>query len=547
MQLNCLECSKWDLLAYGEPREWRKPLRLTMNMKDNWKSLLIGVILLLVRIPFFRTYHLQEDAFIIFRTALNLADHGSYAYNIGTSDNGITCHAYAFLVAALRLLFGAYFIPAVQLLNTGLIIAGIYLFATAIERRFLNKSIIWVAASITPIALLTSYLAMESSLLIFMIGLSLYNLCRESRPTWLYSLPLFLLPWIRPDAVAYGAILIAAFSFRNKRLHYQSLVWLLAGCVSLAGFNFLMTGHFLNQTIIAKKIAYPSDMSGSAILRRGFEILFTKSIYCPLGKTSFPLVSSFFGVFTLSVIMLSLWISRKDREQQIVFLILGAFAILVPLPYIYEGVMFEWYFAVSSLCGILVTITVATNFVIQFRSIARLASFGLASLLLLLMALGRMISSLDVGAECMFFTGIGSYIKSISNPTDTLFLEPAGYIPFYAGIKTYEEVGLSTFSVVEYRLKYGKQWWIRFLQTKRPTVLVERDHIESYSNLWGYTMTDDERAWFDQNYELARKFEFKRSDHATFPFTGRITSRLKSNRVSFWISPIYVFRLRQPE
>ena len=503
--------------------------------------LLIGALLLLARVPFYLTHHIQEGAYMVFRTALNLADHGSYAYNVGTRDTGITCYAYALLVAAVRLLFGTHFIIAVQLINTLLIISGIYFFAATVETRFLPKVIIWVLASMTPLALLASYVGMETSLLLFAIGFALYSLDNERAPGWLHSLPLFFLPWIRPDAVAYGAILVAAFSLRNRRIHYQAVCWLLAGCASLTAFNFLLTGHLLNQTIIAKKIAYTRDKSVGAFLKRIPDTIFTHSIYNPLGQASPRLISIAFAVLALSAIALSLWISRKDRRQWTVFLILGAFATLIPLPYIYEGMVeFPWYFAGSSFIALFVVITLFTVFALRLPFPARIGSFACASLALLVMALSRAAVSLVAGAECQFMSGIGSYIKATAQPTDTLFLEPAGTIPFFAGIKTYDEVGLSSFNVVEYRIKYGQQWWIRFLQLEKPTFLFQRSPIETYSNIWGYTMTDDEKAWFDRNYELAKKFEFKRSDYATSALARSVLPFMRGDSVH----PCYVFRLR---
>jgi len=515
--------------------------RLSALPSERVMLLIIGVILLLARVPFYLTHHIQEGAFLVFRTALNLADHGSYAYNVGTRDTGITCYAYALLVAASRLLFGTHFIIAVQLINTLLVITGIYFFAAAVETRFLPKVIIWVLASMTPLALLASYVGMETALLLFAIGLTLYSLDKESAPGWLHSFPIFFLPWIRPDAVAYGAILVAAFSWRHRRVHYQSLCWLLAGCASLTAFNLLLSGHLLNQTIIAKKIAYPRDKSVGAFLKRIPDTLFTHSIYNPLGQGTPRLISIGYAILALSAIAISLWISRKDRRQWTVFLILGAFAVLVPLPYIYEGMVeFPWYFAVSSFIAFFVVLALFTIFALRVPVRARIGLLACASLVLLAMALSRAAVSLVAGAECQFMSGIGTYIKETAHPEDTLFLEPAGNIPFHAGIKTYDEVGLSSFNVVEYRLKYGPQWWIRFLQTEKPTFLFERSSIESYSNIWGYTMTDDEKAWFDRNYELIKKFEFKRSDYATSALARSVLPFMRGEPVH----PCYVFRLR---
>jgi len=53
-------------------------------------------------------------------------------------------------------------------------------------------------------------------------------------------------------------------------------------------------------------------------------------------------------------------------------------------------------------------------------------------------------------------------------------------------------------------------------------------------------MTDDEKAWFDRNYELAKKFEFKRSDYATSALARSVLPFMRGDSVH----PCYVFRLR---
>ena len=41
---------------------------------------------------------------------------------------------------------------------------------------------------------------------------------------------------------------------------------------------------------------------------------------------------------------------------------------------------------------------------------------------------------------------------------DTLFLEPAGYIPFYAGIKTFDEVGLASPEILRFKERDPNDW-----------------------------------------------------------------------------------------
>ena len=59
----------------------------------------------------------QEDAYIIFRTAFNLADHGELSYNLGEGYSGATSYLYPFLIALIRLVSGEYAIKIVLIFS----------------------------------------------------------------------------------------------------------------------------------------------------------------------------------------------------------------------------------------------------------------------------------------------------------------------------------------------------------------------------------------------------------------------------------------------
>ena len=64
---------------------------------------------------------------------------------------------------------------------------------------------------------------------------------------------------------------------------------------------------------------------------------------------------------------------------------------------------------------------------------------------------------------------VGKDIYSMSEDklNDTLFLEPSGYIPYYAKIKTYDTVGLSSPEIHQFRKMYkNKRWWLDFIEEK---------------------------------------------------------------------------------
>src|SRR5712671_223511 len=86
----------------------------------------VGLCLVALQLPFVLTQHIQEDAYITFRSAANLADLHVYGFNPGERVSASTSHLSVFVVALLRKFTGDAFIPATQLLYGVATIVGLY-------------------------------------------------------------------------------------------------------------------------------------------------------------------------------------------------------------------------------------------------------------------------------------------------------------------------------------------------------------------------------------------------------------------------------------
>ena len=141
-------------------------------------------------------------------------------------------------------------------------------------------------------------------------------------------------------------------------------------------------------------------------------------------------------------------------------LALAGVVFTIPAAYAFGGVIFPWYMWPCTFLAY----AVLSSLVIEWIYITRrFAVVGLIfiSLAVLGMALAQWTYSYNWGMkEYTYRGGIGRYLASISKPDDTLFLEPAGYIPFYSGLFTYDEVGLVFPQVVHYREVYQDSWWM---------------------------------------------------------------------------------------
>jgi hypothetical protein len=159
----------------------------------------------------------------------------------------------------------------------------------------------------------------------------------------------------------------------------------------------------------------------------------------------------------------------------------------------------------------------------------RLAGTAAACLLMSLVA-GQWLFAASWGTqENLYRGGIGDAIRTLASPGDTLFLEPAGYVPFHAQLWTWDEVGITSPPVTAYRTKYGPRWWRRFVEDFAPTFLLERDHMLAYRTFDGYELSPDEQAWFASRYSLVRVFTYE-PDRLRRPGLMRFAARLGSAR-----------------
>jgi hypothetical protein len=124
--------------------------------------------------------------------------------------------------------------------------------------------------------------------------------------------------------------------------------------------------------------------------------------------------------------------------------------------------------------------------------------------------------------ERLYRGGIGEYLAEISRPRETLFLEPAGYIPYFSGLYTYDEVGLASPQVAQYRAADPQGWWTTFVKKVKPVWLIQRGHIASYTTYQGYKFSTEEREWFDANYSLVRSFTYKPEEYTSSPLLMKL-------------------------
>jgi len=486
---------------------------------------MLFLLLLALRVPFYFTHHIQEDAYISLRDAESLVQSGDYGFNPGERVSASTSHLYVFLAALVRLVVGSSaFIPVIQVVNGLLFLFGSWYIANALLKDERQAVWLWGLLSVIPQALLVSYSGMETSLLVFIIGGLLYLVSREHN-NWLKLTGLALLPWVRPDAIAYAMLILLWDCVRQKRVLWDDLTATAIGMFSLLLFNNIYFGTLLHQSINAKLLMRHPFTLGSFI-----DNLFTVFIGNNGGMFS-PFRAEFFGksgiLFGLLIMLgMALYLRRiwNDKSSRFIGLTLASLTLLVPAAYAFGGVLYQWYTWPPAIFGAVFPLALIVDWSGGNGKWSRALRWG--SVLVMLAGICAQLAFSYVWGtkEYAYRGGIGAWLKERARTGDTMLLEPAGYIPYYSGLYTYDEVGLVTPQVVKYRDAYSVRWWPEFVMDFRPDWLVQREHIKEYKTYQGYTLSEEEQEWFLENYQLAGRFSFQPGDYTESDSLARLLS-----------------------
>ena len=491
-----------------------------------YRFLILLTLLLLLRVPYLFTHHVQEDAYISLRCAENLAESGVYGFNPGEKVSSSTAHLYVFIAALVRLVVGhAAFVPAMLILNILFFLIGTFLIARVLIDGEKVQLLLWAFVSVLPVSLLISFSGMETSLLVLLVGLALY-LFHHNKRRVLAWLVLALLPWVRPDAVAYALLVVFWFSVRDQRLDWGSLGAVVVGSATLLLFNQVYFGAALHQSINAKLLMRHS-FSWNGLLQNVGTVFVGRAdggIFSPIRTKYLSGFGALFLVIILAATAIYLWQIRTERKSLINGLLIGSMALLIPLAYAFGGVLYQWYFWPSATLGYALLLTVllrisdGTNLLSKFIRAAIIIA-------LLAAAIAQWAFSYSWGMkEYAYRGGIGVWLQQNARSGDRVLLEPAGYIPYYSGLYTYDEVGLVSPQVVTYRQAYELRWWPEFVMDFQPEWIIQRGHIMNDTTYQGYKFSGDEREWFHQHYQLAASFTFRPEDYAEQPFFVQLLS-----------------------
>lgn len=465
-----------------------------MDKKYLEKMPLIFVALtVILKLPFFLTHHIQEDAFITWRVAQNLLDYGVIGFNGATKISASTTHLYVFVSYFFNLIFGKeYFIYPILIFNSLLFTIGSFFLSKMLFQNVWKQSFFILIFGFLPPAIKISILGMEYGILFFLEMTFIYYTFFNEKKWAIWIFPTLIL-FTRLDTVIFLGIVFLIDLFWNKKIRWNFVFSGIIGLAILLSFNWFYFGEIVNNTIAAKKLTYESNST----LYQNVESFFSNygnflgMLKSPGAFNPFTIVILLFEILCFIALM------REKSKRNFFLLIVFIFGWVKQIIFLSQKSYFDWYYWVPQLL-LFVSILV---FILDLKEKKIFWTNLFVVMYILPMILFQLVHSIATGnGEWNYRRQIGIFLKSYEDDKNQwILLEPAGFVPYFSGLKTIDEVGLVDKQIQEEIKKDKLNYWINTAQHRQPKYLL------SYNDLFQGKNQD----YYQKHYKLIKEFRIK--------------------------------------
>lgn len=455
--------------------------------------LLAVVFTVLVKLLFLLTHHIQEDAFITWRVAQNLLDYGVIGFNGETKISASTTHLYVFVSYVFNLVFGKEnFIYPLLIFNSFLFTIGSYFLSKLILENPVHQAIFIFLFGILPPSIKISILGMEYGILFFLEMALLYFGFKQNK-IWAQILFPIIILFTRIDTVIFLGIVFLVDIIWNKKIRWFYILGGMLGVAVLMSFNWFYFGELVNNTIVAKSVTYAKNMS--LALQWKYFLMNYGNFW---GMLKLP---GDFNPFTILVLFFELlaflYIVSKRESKNLFIWIIFLFGWAKQLIFISQRSYFDWYYWIPQI----LLFAVILVFVLEQKTY----KFWWISLLIIFyilpMAAFQTVHSIATGnGEWNYRRSIGLFLKDYEKDKNQyILLEPAGYIPYFSGLKAIDEVGLVDKEIQTEIKKDKANYWKNTVEKRKPKYLLAPKNL----------FEGKDGSFYQENYRLLKEFRIK--------------------------------------
>ena len=472
---------------------------------SKWPLIAI-LITVVIKLPFLLTHHIQEDAFITWRVAQNLLDYGVIGFNGETKISASTTHLYVFVSYLFNLIFGKeFFIEPLLIFNSLLFTVGSYFLSRMILKNSLHQVLFIFLFGILPPSIKISILGMEYGLLFFLeMALLFFGFYKNKK--WAQILFPVLIMFTRIDTVIFLGIVFLVDLFWYKKIKWFYVLGGVIGVTVCLSFNWFYFNELVNNTIVAKSVAYNETFTVAQKIN-----LFLEGYGNFFGMLKLPTnINPITIIILIFEILCFIYLVKRKEARNYFVIIIFAFGWVKQCIFLSQRSNFDWYYWVPQIL-LFVPILI---FVLEQKSKKYFWLFCLLIFYIAPMVLFQTIHSIATGnGEWNYRRNIGLFLnKYEKDKSQWIFLEPAGFVPYFSGLKTIDEVGLVDKGVQEEILVDRKNYKINVIKFRKPK------YILSYKDL----ANDKDAKFYMQHYRLLKEFRIENQLKSKDPIIEKI-------------------------
>ena len=473
---------------------------------------LLILVAVLVKIPLLFTKNIQEDSFITWRVARNFVEYGVIGFNGDERISASTTHLYVFISAFFQVIFGDHFIYPVLTFSGILFAIGTWwLSKIFFPNEVMKRGFFVLLLNITPPALTASFLGMEYGILFFLYNGLLYFGLFKSRK-WAYFIFPILLLWTRIDTVIFLGIFFLADLYLKRKINFIYILGGIIGVATVVGFNYWYFGEIVNHTITAKKIAYKNLIQNNSTQHLLYQWAYYGGLIKKYGIFTFLLFVLFLGFLGYAVFKIIKNKKIGTQSTKVVLFLILVFALSKITIFSIFKAYFDWYYWLPRAF----LFTVLLYYFLAINVWKKKGVFVGIVLLFIGSYFFQMLQSYTIGymEERQRMTIAADINTEKVGLEKSILLEPAGIIPFYTGLYTYDEVGLVNKRITDEMVSDENYWWINSVTQFHPDYILTIAKKPGDANSF-YQIKPENIARFNQDYQLVKTYPIaKIHDHA---------------------------------
>jgi len=475
------------------------------EIRENYGSLAILLLLLVASriLQYYLSGFGNDDCYITFRYARNIAAGHGFVYNLGEKVLGTTTPLWAILLSLPTFLSSPAIIPissvTVSIMADMMTIVALWKIMD--EVGIVARYSVVLLFLLHPKVMQICGSGMEASLVVaLMVGsFTLFIMGKRT----MAALLLGLLLLARFDGAIWVAILLGWIWIQQGKLPWKEALIIAFVMIPWLMFSQLYFGSMVPHSITAKSMSY-------AHLFPAFDPIRTFTGYLPFESLRSSSVSVRLPIIVLMLVPVSVEVVRLWREKS-AFVVWPAFFLLYTLTFSFARVVLhDWYYLPGFVAYFVSCATLAELLFSKAKSARRglrrwgkvVGSIGLAGyLVLMVLRLGN-----NVGKPFEFEYGdLARYFQDKSKLS--ILLEPIGYVGWLSDSYIYDPIGIISPRVLEYQQQYpgSDQWWISYVRASLPDYVVLRMQEVKENRLYlgrGGDLFSGETSknWFKENY-----------------------------------------------